>query len=208
MAEIKIEKKKSVWPWILVAVLLILALLYFFVWADNDDDDMDDMDDMNTEQVMEEDEMVDDTTNYSEAGTTGYAAAVNEYDTYINDPKMGRDHEYANGALLKLIAAVEATADKIGVNIEADLEKAKSEAQDIKKDPMAVTHANGIKKAGDNILNALETMQKEKFPDMGNAYTKVETAYKKIEGNKETLNQKDAVKSFFQEASTLLNSMK
>lgn len=30
MAEIKIEKKKSVWPWIVVA-LIIAALLYFLL---------------------------------------------------------------------------------------------------------------------------------------------------------------------------------
>jgi uncharacterized integral membrane protein len=30
MAEIKIEKKKAVWPWIVVG-LIIAALLYFFI---------------------------------------------------------------------------------------------------------------------------------------------------------------------------------
>ncbi len=59
MAEIKIEKKKPIWPWIIL-VLVILALLYFLVFAD-DDDDKDDMDDMNTEQVEEETAWEDDT---------------------------------------------------------------------------------------------------------------------------------------------------
>ncbi len=34
MAEIKIEKKKPIWPWILV-ILLILAAIYFF-WYSSD----------------------------------------------------------------------------------------------------------------------------------------------------------------------------
>ncbi|MDA6071506.1 hypothetical protein NJT12_17940 [Flavobacterium sp. AC] len=34
MAEIKIEKKKPVWPWI-VAVLLIAALIYYIFLKDN-----------------------------------------------------------------------------------------------------------------------------------------------------------------------------
>ncbi|WP_347049338.1 hypothetical protein [Flavobacterium olei] len=35
MAEIKIEKKKPVWPWI-VAVLLIAALVYYVFLRDTD----------------------------------------------------------------------------------------------------------------------------------------------------------------------------
>ncbi|MBF4487658.1 MULTISPECIES: hypothetical protein [unclassified Flavobacterium] len=35
MAEIKIEKKKPVWPWI-VAVLLISALVYYVFLRDNE----------------------------------------------------------------------------------------------------------------------------------------------------------------------------
>lgn len=39
MAEIKIEKKKPVWPWI-VAVLLISALIYFVFVKDNESKDI------------------------------------------------------------------------------------------------------------------------------------------------------------------------
>jgi hypothetical protein len=35
MAEIKIEKKKPIWPWVVV-VLLISALLYFLFLRDNE----------------------------------------------------------------------------------------------------------------------------------------------------------------------------
>lgn len=35
MAEIKIEKKKPVWPWI-AAVLIIAALLFFFLLSDTE----------------------------------------------------------------------------------------------------------------------------------------------------------------------------
>lgn len=34
MAEIKIEKKKPVWPWI-VAILLISAVIYYIYFRDN-----------------------------------------------------------------------------------------------------------------------------------------------------------------------------
>ena len=43
MAEIKIRKKKPVWPWILVVIILaILAFLYFYgSMAENDDNEID-----------------------------------------------------------------------------------------------------------------------------------------------------------------------
>ena len=38
MAEIRIEKKKPVWPWILIG-LIILAVIFFVVFASDDDDE-------------------------------------------------------------------------------------------------------------------------------------------------------------------------
>ena len=38
MAEIKIEKKKPVWPWI-VLILVLAALLFYFWTQGNDDND-------------------------------------------------------------------------------------------------------------------------------------------------------------------------
>lgn len=205
MAEIEIEKKSPIWPWILLAILIIAALLYFFVLAD---DDVDDADDMNTEQVMDDDEMDNETMEYEDAENMQYVKAINEYDTYIKNPEMGVDHEYTNGALMKLISAVDATANNLGVNIDADLENARNEAQQVTEDPMKVTHANSIKDAGQHILKALQTIQEEKFSNLSGAYSEVDVAFAKIEGAQETLNQKEEVKSFFTKVSSLLNSMK
>ncbi len=205
MAEIEIEKKSPIWPWILLALLIIAGLLYFFVLAG---DDVDDADDMNTEQVMDEDEMDKETMEYEDAENMQYVTAIKEYDTYIINPEMGIDHEYTNGALMKLISAVDATANNLGVNIDADLENARKEAQGITEDPMKVTHANSIKDAGEHILKALKTIQQEKFSNLSSAYSEADAAFAKIEGGKETLNQKEEVKSFFNKVSSLLNSMK
>ncbi len=208
MAEIEIEKKNPIWPWILLAVLIIAALLYFFVWSDDGTDDVDDMDDMNTEQVYDNSTVENDTADYQDTENMQYVALINEYDTYINDPQMGLDHEYTNAALMKLISAVDATADELGVSIEADLENARKEAQSVTKDPLKATHANSIKDSGKHILRALKTIQTEKFPDMSNAYSEIDSAFSKIDAGKETLNQKNEVKSFFNEVSNMLNSMK
>lgn len=51
MAEIGIEKKKPIWPWIIL-VLVILVILYFLFFSDGDtNNDRDNID--NTEQQMD-----------------------------------------------------------------------------------------------------------------------------------------------------------
>ncbi|HET8753622.1 MAG TPA: hypothetical protein VFM59_04605 [Salinimicrobium sp.] len=78
MAEIEIEKKKPVWPWILL-VLIILAILYFLVFAD-DDNTADDVDDTNIEQVeeapLEEDN---NTADWDENDTLTSTSNVSDY---------------------------------------------------------------------------------------------------------------------------------
>lgn len=48
MAEIKVEKKKPVWPWILLIIIILGIVVYLFVYDDYNDevDDFDDVDDI------------------------------------------------------------------------------------------------------------------------------------------------------------------
>ncbi|UJH91998.1 hypothetical protein LZ575_05060 [Antarcticibacterium sp. 1MA-6-2] len=70
MAEIKIEKKKPVWPWILLA-LIILGIILYFVFADNDNE-IDDVDENNTEQI-------EDTTYTSTQTSAGEVGTLAKY---------------------------------------------------------------------------------------------------------------------------------
>ena len=46
MAEIKVEKKKPVWPWILLILIIVIAAALYFI-GDTEDDSIDDaMDEM------------------------------------------------------------------------------------------------------------------------------------------------------------------
>ena len=50
MADIRIEKKRKVWPWVLLIIILgVLAFLYFY--GSMDTDEADDMDSTNMEEV-------------------------------------------------------------------------------------------------------------------------------------------------------------
>ncbi len=195
MAEIKIEKKKPVWPWILAAI--IVAAILYFVFQDNDDDNQ-----------LVTTEQVEDTTSYE---TTGLTDEINEdraYIAYIEDPQMGLDHDYTNGAINRLIAAVEAKANDVNVNLDADLNQAKENARAITNDPKSLEHADMIKEAGQNITRAMKTLQTQKFPNSGTEISEVEAALQNIKTKQPTLDQKDAVKNFFSKAGVALTSMR
>ena len=198
MAEIKIEKKKTIWPWIILGILLLLAVFYFTsketaVLDENEP----------VEEVYEE--PIDDME--SEENVTAFATALTSYSNYIDNAEMGIDHEYSNGALLYLINAVEAKADQLNVDINADLEEARKNAAIITEDPEALNHANLIRDAGMIISRALTTIQKSEYPNLTTEASDVEMAVSKIKKDEQTLNQKDDVNGFFKSAESLLEKM-
>ncbi|WP_037315035.1 hypothetical protein [Salegentibacter sp. Hel_I_6] len=44
MAEIKIEKKKPIWPWVILIIILILGILFYVFAYEEDNDTIDDTD--------------------------------------------------------------------------------------------------------------------------------------------------------------------
>ncbi len=211
MAEIKIEKKKPIWPWVL-GVLILLALVYFF-WASNDgSDDIDDgvVIQDTTQTIIDErkDTNSDSTALYSgKYGTVVTEKAVSNYLTYIDNDNMGLDHEYTNGALIHLITATEAEANNLNVNITANLDKALENAAFIKKDPTSLAHADKIKNASMEIASALKTIQEQKFDNLIDQANEVKAAAEKIDIKTPTLDQKKDVKNFFERAGILLQKM-
>ncbi len=203
MAEIKVEKKKPIWPWI-IAALIILAILYFLFAGGDDEIDVEETYD---EQVMENDALEEEEVETAQYANTA-GDTTSQYLSYIGDQsKMGIDHEYTNNALIQLMNAVQSKANQFNVNIEADMQQVRQAAEMVTKDPMSLKHADKIKSAGTKIANALETIQKEKFPDMSSDVQEVKTAVEKIQPAVPTLDQKDAVNSFYKEAGDVLQKM-
>jgi len=213
MAEIKIEKKKPIWPWIILA-LVILALLYFLVFAN--DDTNDDLDDTNTEQVEEGTAWESDTTfqdnnrtaDWDEQNQSGTNQGVDGYLAYISDEqRMGVDHEYTNNALLQLANAVEAKANEVNYDISAEMESIREDARQIQEDPTSTNHANTIKDAGTKLADVIQDMQEEHFPNLSNDAEEVKTAAQNINESTETHQQRDQIKKFFEEAGDVLRKM-
>ncbi|CAM3470957.1 hypothetical protein [Aequorivita lipolytica] len=213
MAEIKIEKKKPIWPWILVVLIILAAIYFFWFYNDQDYDNNDDL--LNNDTITEIDDRdvydnsdEDSTTLYTGTyGTVVKEKAVSNYFTYIDNNQMGLDHEYTNGALVHLITAVEAEAKNLNVDIDANIEKARENAFEITKDPMSLKHADKIRAAALEITTALKTIQQQKFSSLSSEVDGLKTAAEDINPQAPTLEQKEDAKNFFEKAGRLLQKM-
>lgn len=182
MTEIKIEKKKPVWPWILL-VLGLLAAAWFFFFRNDKKESLIDVHENNS--------------------------TVAAYVTFINSDtnKMSLDHSFTSEALTKLTDAIDAMATEAGYDVKVDIAKAKQYADEITKDPMSTTHADKIRSAADVLSTSLQNMQQAKYPGLSAEAADVKSAAAAINPETLTLDQRDAVNSFFSKAADLLNKM-
>jgi hypothetical protein len=204
MAEIKIEKKNPVWPWILL-VLLILAGILYFVLIDNDDVDIND--DFNIEKVIINDEnALEDDTN--SPAMMQYDTAIKQYSNFIGkSAEMGIDHEYSHRAITLIINTIEAKADVLDVNIDADLQNARENADRIMKEPYDVNHSDLIKESGIIIVRSLTTLKESNYPNLSSGLENIEENLESISKEQLTLDQKSDVNSFFKAVEGLLIKM-
>lgn len=198
MTEIKIEKKKPIMVWIVLAIAVIALLIYFLVYYETDNEKYESQ---TTENIREEPT---DLINVHENNST-VAAYINFVENDKNN--MNLEHDYTHEALIKLTDAVQAMANEAGVDVKTDIDKVKEYAEGITKDGFETTHANNIRKATDILTNALRNLQQAKYPGLANDVTDLKNASESINPDELALDQKDTVKSFFRKASDLLKKM-
>ena len=200
MAEIKIEKKAPIWPWIVG--LLVLALLVYFLFF-KDTTVITEETTTTNDTISNQTEMVDD--NYLNEPMSDVAAFV----AFIknDDGNMDLDHEYSHEALTKLINATEEISEKTNFDSKMDLDNARKYADEITKDPMATNHADNIKKATDVISTSLQNIQAAKFPPLKAEADKVKMSSQEINVKELALNQKTKIKGFFDNSADLLDKM-
>lgn len=195
MAEIKIEQKKPIWPWLLVGLVIVALLVYFLVFRDKGEN-------------IEGDSIT--YTNESDLlGVKENNGTVAAYVDFVENSKekMSLDHDYTNDALLKLIEATDAIAIEVGYDVQADLEKVREYANRITKDPFETTHADNIREADEILTNVLQNLQKAKYPSLADEVSALKSALESIKPGVLTLEQKDAVKNYFAKAADLLQKM-
>jgi hypothetical protein len=195
MAEIKIEKKSPIWPWVLVALLVIGALIYFIFFR---------------ETGGEREQITDTPTEETRDPDSNNTSPVSAYVAFIHsgtDQQMTLDHEFTNEALLKLTNATEAMADKVGYNGGKEIQDVRDYANKITQDPFETTHADNIRRSADILSNVLQNIQQSEFQSLSNEAADVKKAAESIDPDTLTLDQRDAVKAFFDKAATLLEKM-
>jgi len=197
MTEIKIEKKKLLWPWILLGIGVVVLIIYFLAFQTS------------SEEVKEVKEVAQVTKTNDLIDVKENNTTVDAYVNFIeaDTNRMTLDHEYTNEALLRLTNATNAMADEIGYDVKADIEMVNEHAEMITKDPFDISHADKIRKATDILTNVLQNIQKAKYPGLTNEVTELKNASASINPDILTLDQKDVVKSFFNKAAMLLKKM-
>lgn len=214
MAEIKIEKKKPIWPWILIIVLVILALLYFLVFADNDaDDDFSDTDDMEQVETRDSLEIEGNQENtdtweneqLNDSLSGGFASLSSAYYAAIeDDDKLGSDSTYTNNALLKLVDAVNAKA--LEYDLDSNLDQIRKEVMNTSENTKSIS-SEKIKNTGDKVIEALEELQQKEFPQLSEQIEAAKKSLSAIETDKEMSNQQDEIEAFFDKTADVLRKM-
>ena len=197
MTEIKIEKRKLLWPWILLGIGVVVLIIYFLAFQTS------------SEEVKEVKEVAQVTKTNDLIDVKENNTTVDAYVNFIeaDTNRMTLDHEYTNEALLRLTNATNAMADEIGYDVKADIEMVNEHAEMITKDPFDISHADKIRKATDILTNVLQNIQKAKYPGLTNEVTELKNVSASINPDILTLDQKDVVKSFFNKAAMLLKKM-
>ncbi|MFH0735588.1 MAG: hypothetical protein V1773_14330 [bacterium] len=190
MTEIKIEKKKLIWPWFFVAAFIVGTIIYYFSYNNSEKD----IAAPKVEEIIENKEnniVVADFISFIESDTN----------------KMSLDHHFVNNALIKLTNAITAMSGEVGYSIKTDLSKVTKIAEMITEDPFETTHADNIRVASDILSKELENLQTGFYPTLTNEMAEVKDASTSIKPDVLALDQKNEIKNFFNKASNLLKIM-
>ena len=210
MAEIKIEKKKPIWPWILLVLIIILAIVLYFMFGNRVDDDTE-ADDVNTEITEEADDREDYVSYEDSLALANSEKAFRTYTTSIQDTTaLGTDAVKTKAALINLSRAVEAKANQFGLENSESLEMLNKEIRSVDS-TLTSTNQNidtkMFKGTGMRILAVMDTIQKVKFPQLTTNVDNVKDALNRISPEQQLTNQAQHVNSFFRQSNEVLNKM-
>jgi hypothetical protein len=123
------------------------------------------------------------------------------------DRRMSLDHHFTSEALNKLASAMQAIAGANGLTLPQPIDSVNTYASKITEDKYAVSHADNIRRAANIVSAALADLQKAKYPALSADAQTVSEASSKIDPERMTLDQRAAVKNFFQSCADLLRKM-
>ncbi len=214
MTEIKIEKKKPMWPWIIL-ILIILGIIAYFVYANPNSEILnDDFDDDVTEApvVESDDEKMADDDAYDTSKSYG-----NTYDGYMafdesirDSTRIAVDSSYTKRAFSNLTKLVVQQADQNDIEDSKALEDLRSFS--VLMTGIAKTSSNtegfkNFKTACDKIASVLGTIQVKSFPSLEQEVSELKSIASKISVSTPMDQQQTDINSFLIKSRDILKNM-
>lgn len=210
MAEIKIEKKKPVWPWIIL-VLIILMIAYIF-W--NSSERRPEATELNwSDTITQQDQRyVDD--RFTESGSlySGRYGTIQEEQTladyfkYLDERRADvNEPAYHQSAIQKLTSATEREGQLNNVDIQSNISGANTRANELTGD--AKTATAKVKNAAEELGKALKKIQEKAYSSLKNEAEDVQNAVSQINAPETLENQEEKIHDFYDKAAKLLQKM-
>ena len=214
MTEIKIEKKKPVWPWILLT-LIILGIIVYFVYANSDGnqftEDFDD--DFTSEKVMDtEDNQNNAAGNYEAADS--YGSVYDEYSAFdqsiTDSTRIAVDSSYTKKAFSNLTKLVVKQADKNDVEESDALDDLRSYSvliTSISNISGTTENFKNFKTACDKIASVMGDIQMKSYPALQPEVANLKQLASKISVSTPMNKQQTEINAFLNESRDILKSM-
>lgn len=211
MAEIRIEEKKSpnLLPWILgLLALLLVAGIFLIDW--DDDDSVAEQTEMVDDDYLEDRKAIADNRKGDEIADV--PQSIENFKLFVEAPQkeMGIHHEYTHQGLMLLSNSLAAIADKYDVDdvdVQSSVKLLREKANVIDNDWKSTKHADHIQEAFMAATKTMQAIQRKHVPEMKGELADVMDQVQKMSPKELTLEQKGAVKGFFDACATALVNM-
>jgi|GEM_PF-352190 len=223
MAEIKIEKRKPIWPWI-VAGLLILGIAIYFLADDGNRGSRDQQSAYGTERNDNDgraDSRIgkserDQTDRNNNNGTVGLSQrngdkmsdpAVQTYVSFVREDLKNEDFKENNAkvrqAFIHLTDATQSKAQQLGAQSDR-INIAREHADQLSG---TTANAENIRATAEILADELARIQQSNYPDLDKEVKNLREASADIKPEERPSEQGQEIKSFLTEAADLLENM-
>lgn len=205
MAEIKIERKTPIIPWLLGLLLLLFVVggVYLAFNYGNTAEEEAIADEVTMDEIIPNETEVIETNNLPEA-VNDFILFANEEKQYANG-EMEIHHQYTSDAIRKMADALVAIADKKGMadqmNVQELSKKLNADADAIQKNWKSTDHADYIKQAFLQVSGAVNQLSD------GSSNESLKKEANDIDVNKLTLDQKADVKDFIDKTASVMKQL-
>jgi hypothetical protein len=199
VAKIDVEHRKTTPPWIWIVVAVVALLVILGLWFALSDDNG--IDDPFADEQVEEDRRDEEPPNE----VRSFGDFVREGD---DRHEIGREHEYSREGFHHLADAIDALADRrdAGDQFETQTDSIRARADRMQDDDEAAIHANLARQNATEGADAIQSLQQH-HQGSGADVGAVRSAANNIDGQTPLLDQRDAVRNYFERAHRALDQM-